>query len=77
MIKAAGACIIAKNTKRILLQHRSLNSSYPRNWSFWGGKIEPNENVSQGLLRELEEEAYLKGNIIFREWEDRVKNEIK
>ena len=51
MIKAAGACIIAKNTKRILLQHRSLNSSYPRNWSFWGGKIEANENVSQGLLR--------------------------
>ena len=59
MIKAAGACIIAKNTKRILLQHRSLNSSYPRNWSFWGGKIEPNENVSQGLLRELEEEIKL------------------
>lgn len=56
MIKAAGACIIAKDTKRILLQHRSTNGSYPRNWAFWGGKIEKNENVSQGLLRELEEE---------------------
>mgnify|MGYP000314656771 CR=1 FL=1 len=51
MIKAAGACIIAKDTKRILLQHRSINGSYPRNWAFWGGKIEQNENVSQGLLR--------------------------
>jgi mutator protein MutT len=56
MIKAAGACILAKDTQRILLQHRSLKSSYARNWAFWGGKIEDNENVSQGLLRELEEE---------------------
>ena len=59
MIKAAGACIVANDTHRILLQHRSLKGSYARNWAFWGGKVEDNENVSQGLLRELKEEINL------------------
>jgi 8-oxo-dGTP pyrophosphatase MutT (NUDIX family) len=57
MLKAAGACIVAKDTKRILLQQRSLDSSYPRTWGFWGGKVEPKENVSQGMLREVGEEV--------------------
>lgn len=56
MLKAAGACIVAKDTKRILLQQRSLDSSYPRTWGFWGGKVEENENISQGMLREVGEE---------------------
>lgn len=56
MIRAAGACIIAKDTKRILLQFRSNNSSYAKTWGFWGGKVEPDENISQAMLRELEEE---------------------
>ncbi|MDA9374121.1 NUDIX hydrolase [bacterium] len=59
MLKAAGGCIVAKDTKRILLQQRSSKSSYPRHWGFWGGKVEPNENVSQALLRELREELEL------------------
>lgn len=59
MLKAAGGCIIAKDTKRILLQQRSSKSSYPRHWGFWGGKVEEDENVSQALLRELEEEIGL------------------
>lgn len=59
MLKAAGACIIAKDTKRILLQQRSTESSYPRTWGLFGGKVENNENVSQGLLRELKEEISL------------------
>jgi len=56
MLKAAGACIVAKDTKRVLLQQRSLDSSYPRTWGFWGGKVEENENISQGMLREVGEE---------------------
>jgi len=56
MIKAAGACIIAKDTKRIILQQRDKFGSHPRNWGFWGGKVEDNENVSQALLREVCEE---------------------
>lgn len=59
MLKAAGACIIAKDTKRILLQQRSKEVSYPRNWGLFGGKVEERENVSQGLLRELNEEINL------------------
>lgn len=59
MLKAAGACIIAKDTKRILLQQRSKEVSYPRNWGLFGGKIEEKENVSQGLFRELKEEINL------------------
>ena len=59
MIKAAGACIIAKDTKRIILQQRDKFGSHPRNWGFWGGKIEENENISQALLRELSEEINL------------------
>ena len=59
MIKAAGACIIAKNTKRIILQQRDKFGSHPRNWGFWGGKVEENENISQALLREVCEELNL------------------
>ena len=59
MIKAAGACILTKDTNRILLQQRSMDSSYSRNWGLFGGKVEQNENVSQGLLRELKEEIGL------------------
>ena len=59
IIKAAGGCIIAKDTHRILLQQRTLNGSFPRNWGFFGGKVEANENVAQALLRELTEEIAL------------------
>ena len=59
MIKAAGACIIAKDTKRIILQQRDKFGSHPRNWGFWGGKVEDNENISQALLREVCEELNL------------------
>ena len=58
-IKAAGGCIVAKNTGRILLQQRTLDGSFPRNWGFFGGKVEANENVAQALLRELAEEISL------------------
>jgi len=58
-IKAAGGCIVAKNTGRILLQQRTLDGSFPRNWGFFGGKVEANENVAQALLRELTEEISL------------------
>tara|TARA_B100000035_G_scaffold29542_1_gene22698 strand:- start:2413 stop:2838 length:426 start_codon:yes stop_codon:yes gene_type:complete len=56
MLKAAGACIVAKDTKRIILQQRDKYGSHPRNWGFWGGKVENNENISQALLREVCEE---------------------
>jgi len=38
------------------------------------GQIESSDTNSSTHLREIEEEAYLKGNITFRNWEDKVKN---
>ena len=55
-IRAAGGCIVAKDTHRILLQQRTINGSFPRNWGFFGGKVENYENISQTLLREITEE---------------------
>ena len=58
-IRAAGGCIVAKDTHRILLQQRAIDGSFPRNWGFFAGKVEPEENVAQALLRELREEIAL------------------
>ena len=55
-IRAAGGCIVARDTHRILLQQRATDSSFPRNWGFFGGKVEPSENIAQAFLRELREE---------------------
>jgi hypothetical protein len=38
------------------------------------GGITTTNTAEDGNLQELEKEAYLQGNIIFREWEDTVKN---
>ena len=45
MYKAVGTTFVAKNTKRMLLNLRSKNVSYPNTWSFWGGKIEKGEEA--------------------------------
>jgi hypothetical protein len=39
------------------------------------GNIQTTNTNEDGALLELEKEAYLKGNIIFRNWEDKIKNE--
>jgi len=56
MYTAVGTTFIAKDTKRILLNLRSEEVSYPNTWSFWGGKIEKNELPLDALRRELKEE---------------------
>ena len=50
-IRAAGGCIVAKDTHRILIQQRAIDGSFHRNWGFFGGKVEPEENVAQAFLR--------------------------
>ena len=62
-IRASGGCIIAKDTGRILLQQRTLNGSFPRNWGFFGGKVEDNESNTDCLFRELSEELNVKVQI--------------
>jgi 8-oxo-dGTP pyrophosphatase MutT (NUDIX family) len=56
MYKAVGTTFVAKDTKRMLLNLRSSKVSYPFTWSFWGGKIEKDEQPIDALRRELKEE---------------------
>lgn len=56
MIKAAGTIFIAKSTKRLLLNFRSVDSSKPNCFGFWGGKLNKDETIIQGLDREIKEE---------------------
>jgi hypothetical protein len=39
-----------------------------------GGKINTSNVNEDDYLKEIEKEAYLKGNMLFREWEDNIKN---
>lgn len=55
-IKAAGALILAKNTGRVMLNLRSKFTSHAGTWSFWGGMVEDNEGITEGLSREIFEE---------------------
>tara|TARA_E500000331_G_C16731399_1_gene486830 strand:- start:27 stop:446 length:420 start_codon:yes stop_codon:yes gene_type:complete len=56
MYKAVGTTFIVKSTNRMLLNLRSGKVSYPYTWSFWGGKIEKDEQPMDALRRELQEE---------------------
>src|ERR1035438_3651950 len=56
VIQAAGCVFFARSTKRILLNFRSTTVSKPNCWGFWGGKINQDETIIQGLSREIKEE---------------------
>ncbi len=61
--KAAGAIIIAKDTKRILLQFRSNFVDEPLTWGTVGGGLNSKETPESGCKREIEEETGYSGNI--------------
>lgn len=61
--QGAGAIIIAQDTGRILLPHRSRNVQEPNTWGTWGGAIDSKENPETAAKREVEEEAGYSGNI--------------
>lgn len=54
---AAGCIILAEDTGRLLLAHRSQMVSEPNTWGTWGGGIEAGETPEDAVLRELKEEA--------------------
>ena len=56
-MKFGGVLLVCKNTKRFLLGKRSDLGSYPNMWSLFGGTIEPNEEVLDGVIREVFEET--------------------
>lgn len=56
--KAGAGCIfIAKNTGRMLLNHRSKYVEQPGTWGVWGGAIDSNETPIQAVKREAHEES--------------------
>lgn len=55
LLESAGALIYCRDTKRYLFVLRSGNS-YAGSWGLVGGKINFNESVYDGLIREIHEE---------------------
>lgn len=60
--QGAGAIIVAKDTGRILLPHRSYAVLEPNTWGTWGGAIDSDEDPATAAKREVEEEAGYTGN---------------
>jgi 8-oxo-dGTP pyrophosphatase MutT (NUDIX family) len=54
---AAGSILIARDTGRVCLAHRSLNVQEPNTWGMWGGAMDKGESPEQTALRELQEET--------------------
>ncbi len=54
-----GAAAIFDNEGRILCCKRNESSSHPNKWEFPGGKVEPDEEISECIIREVYEELNL------------------
>jgi 8-oxo-dGTP pyrophosphatase MutT (NUDIX family) len=54
---AAGCLILALDSGRILIPHRSEHCQQPNTWGTWGGAIDKGETPEEAVLRELAEEA--------------------
>lgn len=53
--QGCGALIYATSTKRYLFLNRNTGK-FPSTWGLVGGKIEHNESIEHGLVREISEE---------------------
>lgn len=53
----AGAIVVAADTGRILLPHRSMSVEQPGTWGVWGGAIDSGEDPALAAKREVQEEA--------------------
>ena len=56
MIISAGALFKCSNTNRYFFLLRSKTSSYPSRWGLVGGKVHHDEQILEGLSREITEE---------------------
>jgi 8-oxo-dGTP pyrophosphatase MutT (NUDIX family) len=55
--RGAGCVIMAQDTGRFCIAHRSENVEQPGTWGTWGGAIDEGEDPAQAVRRELAEEA--------------------
>lgn len=61
-----GVCSIIEKEKKVLLLQRSRDDNYyPSMWDFPGGKLNENEDVIDGLKREVKEETGLEIEVQF------------
>ena len=63
-VKGEVAVSVTKHNEKVLIMKRSEETSSSGLWAFPGGKIKDDEKASSAVLRELEEETGLKGQII-------------
>lgn len=61
--QGAGSIVLAKDTGRLLIPHRSRYVQEPNTWGVWGGAIDSEEDPEEAAKRELEEEAGYQGDI--------------
>jgi len=55
--RGAGCVIMARDTGRFCIAHRSNRVEQPGTWGTWGGAIDEGEDPAQAVRRELAEEA--------------------
>ena len=62
-VGAAGSIFLARDTKRILLSHRSMAVLEPGMWGTWGGAKRYGETAEEAAHREAREEAGFAGPV--------------
>jgi len=62
---AAGSILIASDTGRVCLAHRSPDVQEPNTWGMWGGAMDSKETPEQTAQRELHEETRYSGQVKF------------
>lgn len=76
----AGAIVVARDTGRILLPHRSSRVEQPGTWGVWGGAIDAGEDPATAARREVGEECGAEGIVemvplyVFRKGDFRFHN---
>lgn len=59
----AGCLILARDTGRICIAHRSQEVEQPGTWGTWGGAIDQGEDPKMAAAREVREEAGYHGKL--------------
>ena len=61
--QGSGCVIMARDTKRFLIAHRSKAVEQPNSWGGWGGAIDSGEDPAEAVKREVQEETGYTGTV--------------